>query len=289
MGASFHPYTCAPTRYALYANSCCTHIHTKKQAGVHVRKATLLVREEISYFCSGKSVAPVSEAAKGEPRTIDRVRASFFVSSSHDSTVTPFLHLFCLSLSLFFVYVRVSSFIVRECTHGHGTLHPDYLAVVLSDYLPTVKLWRFSEDSRKNGFCVFLRCALVEDHEEKRRGSLHACYHSILPFYSPGEHLVHVPFWMNHCQLWSGITDTSPVKHTILFSFVINKNSIQKIFWNDILKWIKSSVPRIGRKCEAERMLVIEKTRWCKVNEVQDYLINFKTFLRLISRKIIRT
>lgn len=90
--------------------------YTREQAGVHVRKATLLVREEISYFCSGKSVAPVSEAAKGEPRTIDRVRASFFVSSSRDSTVTPFLRLFCLFLSLFFVYVRLSSFIVRECT-----------------------------------------------------------------------------------------------------------------------------------------------------------------------------
>lgn len=72
-----------------------------KQTGVQVLKATLLVGEEISYFCSGKSVAPVSEAAKGEPRTIDRVRASFFVSSSCDSF---FLFLSCSGLRFLFLF-----------------------------------------------------------------------------------------------------------------------------------------------------------------------------------------
>lgn len=48
--------------------------------GVYLCSCGTLKRESrgISYFCSGKSVAPVSEAAKGEPRIIDRVCASFF-------------------------------------------------------------------------------------------------------------------------------------------------------------------------------------------------------------------
>lgn len=88
-------------------------------------KATLVAGEEISYFCSGKSVAPVSEAAKGEPRTIDRVRASFFVFSSRDPA-------FSVSLTLSFSYTSGTCTQTRVPSHAytvHGTPSSPFLAL----------------------------------------------------------------------------------------------------------------------------------------------------------------
>lgn len=56
---------------------------------IQVAEAVCTLRgvEGFSYFCSGKSVAPVSEAAKGKPRAVDRVSASFFVYSAANATI----------------------------------------------------------------------------------------------------------------------------------------------------------------------------------------------------------
>lgn len=59
-------------------------------------------RRGISYFCSGKSVAPVSEAAKGELRTIDRVLL-FSSADDHGSATSPArdgVHSACVSFYL---------------------------------------------------------------------------------------------------------------------------------------------------------------------------------------------
>lgn len=48
---------------------------------------TLRGVEGFSYFCSGKSVAPVSEAAKGKLRAVDRLPAAFFVYSAANTTI----------------------------------------------------------------------------------------------------------------------------------------------------------------------------------------------------------
>lgn len=61
----------------------CRTLYTKATGTV----CTLRGVEGFSYFCSGKSVAPVSEAAKGKPRAVDRVSASFFVFSAADATI----------------------------------------------------------------------------------------------------------------------------------------------------------------------------------------------------------
>lgn len=61
----------------------CIEYYTKAAGTV----CTLRGVEGFSYFCSGKSVAPVSEAAKGKPRTVDRVSASFFVYLAANATI----------------------------------------------------------------------------------------------------------------------------------------------------------------------------------------------------------
>lgn len=110
-------------------------------------------------------------------------------------------------LFLFFVYVHVSSFI--------GRVHTD---TVPRTGLFTVQLSRFSVYSRENAFSVPLRCAWMKDDERRRRDSLHARYHSILPVFST-FHLARVSF--PHSPKW--LTDTSSAKliiHVFCYSLL---------------------------------------------------------------------
>ena len=140
MGASFHAHARVVARYG---RGVCVDTRTRDDTTTTgsrrgPRSKATLAGEEISYFCSGKSVAPVSEAAKGEPRTIDRVRASFFVSSSRDpaffATLPPPLSL-SLSLSLK-DSLSLSVLYTHAHTPTHDTVRTDtVLHVVRTDYL----------------------------------------------------------------------------------------------------------------------------------------------------------
>lgn len=228
--------------------------YTRQQAGDRVLKATLLAGEEISYFCSGKSVAPVSEAAKGEPRTIDRVRASFFVSSSRDSAVTAVLVLAAPSLPLPLSLVPLFRlcprfFFYRASAHGHGAAH----RII---YRSIVAFFRVQPRER-------LQCPpSVRVNEGRRRKaawlpsrSLPLDSSSVLHL-SPGSRVLSAFAQVTYRYLLG-----QPNYPRILLFVLLRVRQENFKIVRDRSRRSGRSVARIGGKCEAGGMLIVEGTR----------------------------
>lgn len=112
--------------------ACMCYTHAKAAETV----CTLRGVEGFSYFCSGKSVAPVSEAAKGKPRAVDRV--SLFLFSSTQLPMLRFLvytsetvrcnssRISLFTLASFFsslLYVRIHIYVKVKNTHTRTCIY----------------------------------------------------------------------------------------------------------------------------------------------------------------------